>query len=60
MISDIDAHWLKRKLQQSIEDLIAEDIPSLENKILELLGDHDLSTRDCEKKLFGLLTRKRV
>jgi len=56
----VDAHWIKRKLSESIEDLIPEDIITLENKILNIIGDHDLSARECEKKLFRLLTHKRI
>lgn len=59
-IQDVDAHWIKRKLSESIQDLIPEDIITLENKILTIIGDHDLSARECEKKLFGLLTHKRI
>jgi hypothetical protein len=32
----------------------------MENKILNIIGDDDLSARECEKKLFTLLTHKRI
>jgi hypothetical protein len=57
---DIDAHWIKRKLAEYIQDLIPEDITQLESKILGVLENVDQPARDCEKKLFALLTHKRI
>jgi hypothetical protein len=59
-IADVDAHWIKRKLSEAVEELIPEDLIAMENKILNVIGDDDLSARECEKKLFTLLTHKRI
>ena len=32
----------------------------MENKILNIIGDEDLSARESEKKLFNILTHKRI
>ena len=58
-IKDIDAHWIKRKLEESIEDIIPEDIINYEQQILDNLGA-EISIRECEKKLLTLLTHKRI
>lgn len=55
-IGDIDAHWIKRKLEESIEH---KDIIKCEQEILSLLGA-EISSRECEKKLFTLLSHKNI
>ena len=59
-IKEVDAHWIKRKLSETVEELIPEDLIVMENKILNIIGDEDLSARESEKKLFGILTHKRI
>jgi hypothetical protein len=59
-IADVDAHWIKRELSGAVEDLIPEDLLAMENTILNIIGDEDLSTRECEKKLFTVLKHKRI
>ena len=60
MLEEVDALWLKRKLQDQIAGITPEDAAEYETQILGALGDHQLSVRDCEKKLFSILTYKRV
>lgn len=55
-IRDVDAHWIKRKLEQKIDD---KDIINYEQEILTILGA-EISTRECEKKLFTLLSHKNL
>jgi hypothetical protein len=59
-IMDVDAHWLNRKLSETMPDVNPEDILTLESKILGVLENVDSPPRECEKKLFALLTFKRV
>lgn len=59
-IAEVDAHWIKRKLSEAIEELIPEDLIAMENEILNIIGDEDLSARESEKKLFSILTHKRI
>ena len=54
---DIDAHYLKKKLQEVV---LPEEILELENKILNIIGNGSLTIRECEKKLITLLTPKRI
>ena len=41
-------------------DIIPEEILEFENKILNIIGHRELTTRDCEKKLLSLLKPKRI
>ena len=56
----MDAHWLKRKLSENMPEVNPEDILSLESKILGVLENVEAPARECEKKLFALLTFKRI
>jgi hypothetical protein len=59
-IMEIDAHWLNRKLSETMPDVNPEDILSLESKILAILENFESPARECEKKLFALLSYKRI
>ena len=59
-IMEIDAHWLNRKLSETMPDVNPEDILSLESKILAILENVESPARECEKKLFALLSYKRI
>lgn len=59
-IRDVDAHWLKRKLSEAMPDVSPEEILNIESRILGVLENLESSARDCEKKLFAILSLKRI
>ena len=44
-IADVDAHWIKRKLSEAVEELIPEDLIAMENKILSTASGGGLGSK---------------
>lgn len=53
-LGQIDAQWLNRTLSESFPDKMAEEVQELEQKVMQVLSFDN--ARECEKKLFGLLS----